>query len=131
LRALYVEKIGASLHAHIDYRKKIFDFLRNCCERIGMGFALCMEYELAGGMPVGLNREFMSTDNCEGIDIPVYIRDGKAFNPAADCRGACLRCVDPECGIGDLAMGCSPSTRKSFTLSDYRRWGEESAAMSC
>ena len=131
LRSLYAERIGGCLHARIDYRKKVFDFLRNCCEKIGVGFALCMEYELIEGTPVGLNREFMNTQNCEGMDIPVYIRENSTFKPAADCRGACLRCDHPDCGIDDLAMRTSPDTKKSFRLSDYRRWGRELAAQNC
>lgn len=126
LKKLYVEKIDSSLNARIDYRKRVFDWLRNCCEKIGIGFALCMEYELVDGVPVGLNKEFMSTNNCEGIDIPIYLRHGKNFKPGADCSGACLNCKQPKCGIVDLAMGRSPNTKKSFNLSDYRRWGKES-----
>jgi len=131
LERLYVEKIGGSLHARIDYRKRLFDFLRNCCERIGTGFALCMEYELVEGMPVGLNGEFMNTHNCEGIDIPVYVREDSIFKPAADCQGACLHCNRPDCGIDDLAMASSPDKKKSFSLGDYRRWSRELAALDC
>lgn len=123
LKNLYVEKIDSSLHAKIDYRKRIFDWLGNCCKKVGIGFALCMEYELINGELTGLNKEFMSTNNCEGIDIPIYIRHEKGFLPGADCTGACLYCKHSKCGIEELAMGRSENTKKSFTLSDYRRWG--------
>lgn len=124
LKNLYVERIDGSLHAKIDYRKKIFDWLRNCCERVGMGFALCMEYELTNGVPAGLNKEFMNTNNCEGIDIPIYIRRGREFSPAVDCTGACLWCKHPRCGIDDLAMGSFDNARKAFNLTDYRKWSK-------
>jgi hypothetical protein len=127
LEKLYCEVIDGYLHARIDYRKRIFDSLRNLCEARGITFALCMEYELLGGRPVGLNREFMSSTNCEGIDVPVYIRKGDAFVPAAECSGACLTCTDAICGIDDLAMGTCEGKR-DFTLSDYRRWSREMEA---
>jgi DNA repair photolyase len=127
LEKLYGEVIDGYLHAGIGYRKRIFDTLRNLCEARGVTFALCMEYELVDGRPVGLNREFMSSTNCEGLDVPVYVRRGEGFMPAADCSGACLNCTDPMCGVGDLAMGTGAG-KKDFTLSDYRRWSRNMEA---
>ena len=124
-RRLYSERIDNSYHAEINYRKKLFDLLRNICERRGVSFALCMEYELIEGKPEGLNREFASSLNCEGIDIPVYIREGKTFKPATDCKGACLFCKEAKCGIEDLAMGRSKDTKKDWKLSDYKRWSKQ------
>jgi DNA repair photolyase len=117
----YSEQIDGYLHARIGYRKRVFDMLRNLCEARGITFALCMEYELVGGMPVGLNREFMSSTNCEGIDVPVYVKRAGRFEPAAECAGACLGCMDATCGIDDLAMG-KGGGKTDFTLSDYRGW---------
>jgi DNA repair photolyase len=127
LEKLYCEVIDGYLHASIDYRKRIFDSLRNLCEGRGITFALCMEYELVGSRPVGLNREFMSSTNCEGIDVPVYVRKGDGFVPAAECSGACLNCADPVCGVEDLAMRRGGGKR-DFTLSDYRRWSRDMEA---
>ena len=93
LERTYCDSIDGYLHAGIDYRRRIFDILRNLCEARGVTFALCMEYEKRGDGVVGLNREFMSSVNCEGMDVPLYVRDGEAFVPAADCDGACLGCV--------------------------------------
>jgi hypothetical protein len=127
LEKLYCEVIDGYLHASIDYRKRIFDGLRNLCEARGITFALCMEYELAGGVPVGLNREFMSSTNCEGVDVPVYVRSGEGFVPAAACSGACLGCSDALCGIEDLAMA-KGAGKMDFTLGDYRRWSRNMEA---
>ena len=127
LEKLYCEVIDGYLHASIDYRKRIFDGLRNLCEVRGITFALCMEYELAGGVPVGLNREFMSSTNCEGVDVPVYVRSGEGFVPAAACSGACLGCSDALCGIEDLAMA-KGAGKMDFTLGDYRRWSRNMEA---
>ncbi len=118
---LYSEFIDGYLHARIDYRKRVFDYLRNLCDREGITFALCMEYELIDGRPVGLNREFMSSTNCEGVNVPIYRRVGERFMPAASCSGACLVCTNPECGIEDLAMGLGKG-KMDFTLADYRKW---------
>ena len=120
---LYRENIDGYLHAQINYRKKIFDKLRNICEGKNLTFALCMEYEIIDGKPRGLNQEFMSSTNCEGIDIPVYIRKNGRFYPAADCRGNCLNCAFPRCGIPELAMG-KEGANTSWKLKDYRRWSK-------
>jgi DNA repair photolyase len=124
LERLYSETIDGHLHAAIGYRKRIFDSLRNLCESRGVTFALCMEYELVDGRPVGLNREFMSSANCEGVDVPLYVRSGDTFSPAADCSGACLTCKEALCGIDELAM-CGGADRMDFTLRDYRRWSRD------
>ncbi|MCD6472232.1 hypothetical protein J7K55_03810 [Candidatus Aerophobetes bacterium] len=121
---LYKENIGTSLHANIDYRKRIFDSLRNICERRNLTFALCMEYEIKNGEIKGLNKEFMSSYNCEGIDIPVYKRERGKFYPACKCKGNCLYCTDARCGIKDLAMG-KEGSKKDWHLKDYRRWSKD------
>jgi len=118
---LYKENIDGYLNARIDYRKRIFDLLRNICERKNLTFALCMEYQLKEGEAIGLNQEFMSSLNCEGIDIPIYRRKGEKFYPATDCAGNCLNCTKPRCGIEDLAMG-RDGVKKDWRLKDYRRW---------
>jgi len=122
IRRLYREVIDGVRHADLEYRRRIFSRLREVCDRAGVTFALCMEYRLENGRPEGLNRQFASSTNCEGIDIPVYVRSGERFEPAADCSGACLTCREPVCGIEDLAMGRPETTRRDFTLRDYRRW---------
>jgi hypothetical protein len=82
-----------------------------------------MEYRVADGRPVGLNAEFASSANCEGVDVPLYARHGERFEPAADCRGACLSCTEPACGVPDLAMG-GHRGKRDFRLADYRRWSK-------
>ncbi|MCM8783919.1 MAG: hypothetical protein NC818_03995 [Candidatus Omnitrophica bacterium] len=122
--SLYKEKIGY-LNAKIDYRRKIFEFLRGFCDKKKVTFSLCMEYELKDNKIQGLNQEFMSSKNCEGIDIPLYVKKDKNFEVLYDCSGNCLNCNRPLCGIKDLAMARSPDTRKDFKLRDYRRWSRE------
>jgi len=120
--SLYREIISNYLHADINYRLNIFDFLRQEADKAGLSFALCMEYEkMEDGEIEGLNRHFMSSVNCEGIDIPLYKRRGDKFYPLYDCRGNCLNCQKALCGIDDLAMA-KPDSRKGWKLKDYRRW---------
>ena len=69
----------------------------------------------------GLNRYFMSSVNCEGIDIPLYKRRGGKFYPICDCKGNCLNCQTALCGIEDLAMA-HPDSKKDWKLKDYKRW---------
>ncbi len=126
VRRLYGEVIDGARHADLEYRLRIFSALREECDRAGVTFALCREYRLGkSGRPVGLNRRLASSRNCEGIDIPVYIRQGNQFEPAAECTGACLNCREPICGITDLALGRPGVTRRDFTLRDYRRWSRQ------
>lgn len=125
VKKLYRELIGGSLHADLDYRRAVFSCLREECDRLGLTFALCMEYRLEESRAVGLNAEFMSSTNCEGIDIPIYVRSGGQFQPASDCDGACLTCQVPRCGIQDLAMGRPGTARRDYYLRDYRRWSRE------
>ena len=122
IKKLYTQRIDNAFHSDINYRKRMFDHLRNICDRLGITFALCMEYDLINGKPVGLNAEFMSSSNCEGIDIPVYIRKGDHFEPAAECNGACLSCTEALCGIDNLALGKLEWRKPGFKLADYRHW---------
>ena len=154
---LFTERMNGTLHANIEYRRELFSFLRNLCIENELSFALCMEFEKCNDMSSvktasgkmkkvssrGLNAEFMAgCKNCEGIDIPVYVRDFSGgsgeytdisgtrrprFMPAASCDGACLSCRDSACGVSELAMGANADSRKDFTLCDYRRWSRELA----
>lgn len=119
-RKLYSEKIGY-LNADINYRLRIFEFLKSQTESLGLTFSLCMEYELKNGQANGLNKRFSSALNCEGLDVPIYIRKGNKFYPLPNCRGNCLTCEEALCGIEELAY------RKSgkflfLKFSDYLRF---------
>jgi DNA repair photolyase len=134
---LYTEKIGPSLHANINYRKNLFSKLKDICNGEKVTFALCMEFEkfkrkernkklTIDEIYIGLNKEFMTSFNCEGTDIPIYIKktDGK-FHPApCSNKGNCLSCTDASCGIDELASGADSFNNKGFKLSDYRRWSK-------
>jgi len=118
---LYTEMLSGRFHAKIEYRKKLFRTMRTICDRNKVTLGLCMEFESLGGKKVrGLNSEFMSSNNCEGIDIPIYVRKGERFEPVEGCNGNCLNCYfsdkKPVCGIPDLKKA------GAWKLRDYRRW---------
>jgi DNA repair photolyase len=136
LEGLYRERIGSSQHAAEGYRRDLFGFLRGAATEAGLTFALCMEYVApptpwggGGGLPVGLNREFATTRNCEGLDVPLYVRGGpdEPFRPVPGCDGACLYCdrerAAETCGLPELAGG------GAWELADYRRWGRVRAGL--
>ncbi|MBN2121016.1 MAG: radical SAM protein [Candidatus Omnitrophica bacterium] len=120
--SLYKEKIGY-LNACIDYRKEVFGFLRKQADSLGLTFSLCMEYESQKGNIIGLNKQFSSALNCEGLNIPIYKRKGGRFYPQQGCRGNCLSCSEAVCGIDELAYA---KTKKPLALkySDYRRFSK-------
>ena len=123
IEELYKEKIGNWLHADIKYRKRVFGFLREICDKNNVTFSLCMEYEIENGKIIGLNKEFMSSSNCEGIDIPIYFRKNNRFLPF-DCNGNCLKCKEAKCGIYELAQGNKEKDYLGWDYYDYLRWNK-------
>ena len=120
---LFTETISGRLHASIEYRRKLFSTMRAICDRNKVTMGLCMEFQSITGKEVaGLNKEFMSSRNCEGIDVPLYMRagGGKRFEPVTGCYGNCLQCHsakdEPVCGIPELKKA------GAWKLKDYRRW---------
>ncbi|MEW6069331.1 MAG: radical SAM protein [Candidatus Thermoplasmatota archaeon] len=118
---LYTERIGYYLHANIAYRKKIFKFLREFCKASELTFALCMEFELVRRNKKqyyrGLNQDFATSINCEGLDVPIYMRKNDEFQPV-NCKGDCLTCNTAACGIEEL------KSAKAWKLRDYKRWSK-------
>jgi len=118
-RKLYNEKIGNYINADITYRKRLFEILKEICVSEKISFSLCMEFEKTKNSLSGLNSLYSTTLNCEGIDVPVYIRDKKEnkFKPLKECKGNCLTCS--KClAVPEL------SEAKALTLSDYKRFGK-------
>lgn len=122
----FPEKIFNDLNKSIDYRKKIFGFMREQCDKAGITLALCMEFEITkekiNEKPAlkGLNKEFMSSNNCEGIDTPMHRKINGKFQPVENCDGNCLKCrKNPApCGTKEL------QTAGKWDIADYRRWSK-------
>lgn len=116
--SLYRERLSNSLQANLEYRKKLFSFLREVTSSLGLTFSLCMEFAKEGE---NLNEFYATSKNCEGKVMPVSIRHGRRFSPLpCSNEGSCLSCFKPACGIKDLAMG---GKVKYLSYKDFRRLG--------
>ena len=122
---LYVEKMSGRKHARLDYRRKLFGEIKALCDKAKVTLGLCMEFEEVSSVRYkGLNQEFMTSWNCEGIDIPIYVRRGgeDTFLPVMGCAGNCLAChrstEAPGCGIEALKLA------KAWKLRDYKGWSK-------
>ena len=121
IKKSYTERIKNSFHANIEYRKTLFSKLKKISTEFDISMALCMEFEKNENSYSGLNRKYMTSINCEGIDVPIYMRYtlNDKFMPAS-CKGNCLTCTaELVCDIGDL------KNAQSWKLKDYRRWSKE------
>ncbi len=123
--SLYTEKITSDLHANISYRKAILKEIKKYCQEIGITMSTCMEFEIIkkGNKifyeSLNNNHQFMTSDNCEGINIPIYTRKSftEKFKPV-NCKGACLYCkLNPiPCKIPPLQEA------RNWKLKDYKQW---------
>lgn len=120
-KKLYTERIGYYLNANINFRKKLFENLKQICNDLKISFSLCMEFEkinVNGKERLsGLNRLYSTSLNCQGIDVPIYIKTGKKFQPLKNCRGNCLTC-------GKCPLTPELAQAKALKLSDYKRFSK-------
>ncbi|MDD1776182.1 MAG: hypothetical protein LUP94_02385 [Candidatus Methanomethylicus sp.] len=120
-RRIYTERQGGSLHASLEYRRRIFSLLKNICSINKLSFALCMEFSHHNGRYTGLNKEYMTSLACEGLPIPMYWRNklSEKFHPVGNCNGVCLDCSQnketPACHQALL------SEAKALKYSDYKK----------
>jgi DNA repair photolyase len=126
-KKLYTEKITSDLHADINYRKKILKKIKKYCIENEITMSTCMEFEKISTngkiyfKSLNKNHEFMTSDNCEGINVPIYERSSlkDKFRPIK-CEGNCLYCrKDPvPCRIPQLKKGMA------LKLDNYEKWSE-------
>lgn len=125
-QSLYVERMGMSYHACLNYRREVFRTLRELCTERGLSFALCMEFYKSGRKYRGMNEEFMTSKVCEGKIVPVYFRRSlkENFRPIAGCDGDCLSCAKgmkyPICGKPLLAEAGAMTFQKYLKLKPDR-----------
>ena len=123
---LWLKVYGKDYLGNLNYRIRVFKTAREICDKHGVTMALCMEFKVlknGGGLRyVGLNEEFMTSRNCEGIDIPIYYRRSlkDEFKPLEGCNGNCLYCAkgfqQPVCGEYKLMHA------DALKLKDYIRF---------
>ena len=126
-KKLYNEKITSDLHANIIYRKRIFKEIKRYCNELGITMSTCMEFEIKRKdnqvyyESLNNNNLFMTSNNCEGIDIPIYTRKSLnvRFKPV-NCKGDCL-----YCNLGSLPCKIPPlQEAKNWKLKDYMKWNK-------
>ena len=81
LHRLYTDVIHDTRAARLVYRQRVFDRMRNECERRGITFAVWLEDGIIDGEIRSLNHEFMSAPHCTGVQHPSYVRRGATFEP--------------------------------------------------
>ncbi len=119
---LYSERHPGERQAKISYRREKFSFARKIAKKNGMTFALCNQFEkVRKGDSVwfsDLNKEFMTSHNCEGVDTPLFRKNSQGkWIPLKNCTGNCIYgCSSISCGISDLRRGLS------LKISDWRRF---------
>ncbi len=118
-KVLYTENIGYYLNANINERKKLFENLKQICNDEKISFSLCMEFEKIKNGIAGLNRLYSTSLNCEGMNVPVYVKsaDNREFQPLNGCKGNCLTCENCQITL-ELAQA------KALRLVDYKRLGK-------
>ena len=125
--SLYTEKITTDIHADIKYRKNLLRGIKNYCQEIDITMSTCMEFEIIKQnnknhyISLNDNHQFMTSNNCEGIDIPIYKRKNikEKFKPVK-CKGDCLYCklTPVPCKIPSLQKA------RSWKLKNYREWSK-------
>ena len=124
---LYSEKITSDLHSSIKYRKKILSDIKKYCQEKSITMSTCMEFEIIRKNDkiyyesLNNNHQFMTSDNCEGINIPIYTRERNIdkFEPVK-CKGNCLYCklTPVPCKIPQLQEA------RNWKLKDYKKWSK-------
>ena len=124
---LYTERITSDLHASIIYRKTLLKEIKNYCQNNEITMSTCMEFEIKRKNnktfyeSLNNNHQFMTSDNCEGINIPIYTRKdiNEKFKPVK-CKGNCLYCrLDPvPCKLPQLQEA------KNWKLKNYKEWSK-------
>ena len=126
-RKLYIERITSDLHSNIKYRKNILKQIKKYCVQNKISMSTCMEFEIIkkdGKIfyeSLNSNNQFMTSDNCEGINVPIFTRkqNSDKFKPV-NCKGNCLNCkIDPiPCKIPPLQEA------RNWKLKDYKNWSK-------
>ncbi len=124
---LYNERITSDLHSNIHYRKELLQQIKEYCVQNKITMSTCMEFEMIKKNnkiwyeSLNNNHQFMTSDNCEGINIPIYTRKNYTakFKPVK-CKGNCLYCkLSPiPCNIPPLQEA------KNWKLKDYKEWSK-------
>jgi DNA repair photolyase len=128
---LFTENIGGQRTIQEEYRMRAHRLYRTYARKFGLTYATCYEYKYernAAGQildktGVSVGREFTTSAQCHGHQVPVYARDSAdvPFAPLDECPpSGCLYCAsenggEPRCG--DALAG----EAKAVRLVDLRK----------
>jgi DNA repair photolyase len=118
-KELYSDNQRNDLNACLKYRREKFGLLRDICNENNITLSFCMEFwKDDDGMFHGLNDEFMTSSACEGMKIPMYVRDNLSenFRPLEGCDGNCLNHAK---GKGECNGVCEYDRFEDAMRNDY------------
>lgn len=127
------QRIAGDLNAETDYRVALFQTGKELATKNGLTFSLCMEFEkiMKNGEVLfrGMNEDFMTSPACEGINIPIYVRDNlnDQFSPLEGCSGNCLAFA--KNGKNKSCDGCCNfepfKQARGLSLKHYRKFDRQ------
>lgn len=139
-KGLFTQNIGGVRTIDEEYRKAALDRFSVECRKAGVTMSLCYEYEfqrdetgkVVNRTGVNLGPKYMTSDQCHGHRVPVYVRRGDQFHPLDVCPpSGCLTCAEQHANkvpCGDSRLGLAPALAPAdlnVFEGDYRHEGQE------
>ncbi len=119
LEALFTQNIGGVRSIDEEHRIAGLELFSETCKKAGVTMALCYEYKyerdeegnVVNKTGVNLGPTFMTSDQCHGHRVPIYVKRGDRFEPLDVCPpGGCLYCSEEHNGTvpcGDERLGAA------------------------
>jgi len=112
-KKLFTQNIGGVRTIAEEYRIMALDMFSKECKEAGVTMSLCYEYEyqrdgagkIINKTGVNLGPKYMTSDQCHGHRVPVYVKRDGLFKPLEVCPPqGCLTCSDVPCGDARLGL---------------------------
>lgn len=102
-KELFTEKsCGSQTTIQEEYRREGHERYRKKATALGLTYSLCYEYTKKSGSWKSMGSEYITSAQCHGHAVPVYVRHGmgKPFKPLGSCAPTgCLSCADDNAGV--------------------------------
>lgn len=124
-KTLYSDYQNNDRNATLEYRREKFGLFQEICNEKDITMSLCMEFRKdAAGIYHGMNEEFMTSQACEGMVIPMYFRNKKdeKFRPMPKCDGNCLAFAKGEGNCSGVCNYKPFMTADGNDLREYKRF---------
>lgn len=120
---LFKEKsCGSQTTINEDYRREGHERYVKKATALGLTYSLCYEYTKKSGAWKSMGREYITSDQCHGHAVPMYVRPGagQPFRPLGSCPSSgCLSCAD-ETGTGACGSELLGSA-KALVIADMKK----------